>query len=187
MYYTYAYLREDNTPYYIGKGKGKRVFEAHNVSVPPTDRILYLKQNLTEEEAIKHEIYMISVLGRKDIGTGILRNLTDGGDGASGYKHTEEHKRWMSERMKTYERTEEHKRKLKLNRPKTISEEHKRKIGEANIRNGNKPPIRTYQSEDEKQKRKESLKKFYQEDTIVRKKLSDKAKVRKRNSRGHFI
>ena len=46
-------------------------------------RIIYLKKNLTEEEAFKHEKYMIAVLGRKDLGTGILRNLTDGGEGFS--------------------------------------------------------------------------------------------------------
>jgi hypothetical protein len=43
-----------------------------------------LKRNLTEEEAFRHECYMIAVFGRKDIGTGILRNLTDGGDGVQG-------------------------------------------------------------------------------------------------------
>ena len=31
-------------------------------------RIIFLKQNLTEEEAFKHEIYMIAVFGRKDLG-----------------------------------------------------------------------------------------------------------------------
>ena len=100
MYYTYAYLRLDGTPYYVGKGKGNRVKAEHRVSIPTEDRILYLKQNLTEEEAIKHEIYMISVLGRKDIGTGILRNLTDGGEGVSGRITSEETRKKLSEKAK---------------------------------------------------------------------------------------
>jgi hypothetical protein len=84
-YYTYAYLREDRTPYYIGKGKYRRVYQKHGkIYVPPKNRIIFLKQNLTEEEAFRHEIYMIAVFGRKDLGTGILRNMTDGGDGTSG-------------------------------------------------------------------------------------------------------
>ena len=86
-YYTYAYLREDGTPYYIGKGKGKRAYKkGKGETRPPKDksRIVILKRNLTEEEAFKHEIYMIAVFGRIDLGTGILRNKTDGGDGTSG-------------------------------------------------------------------------------------------------------
>ena len=84
-YYTYAYLREDGTPYYIGKGKGRRMCQQNNhaVRVPNKNSILILKDNLTEEEAFLHEVYMISVLGRKDLGTGILRNLTEGGEGFS--------------------------------------------------------------------------------------------------------
>ncbi len=85
FYYTYAYLREDRTPYYIGKGKGDRIHSTNRTYKPPKDksRIIFLKQNLTEEEAFKHEKYMIAVFGRKDLGSGILYNRTDGGEGGS--------------------------------------------------------------------------------------------------------
>jgi hypothetical protein len=98
-FYTYAYLREDRTPYYIGKGKGNRVRIKHHkgISVPKDEpKIIFLKQNLTEEEAFKHEKYMIAVLGRKDLGTGILRNRTSGGQGSSGAIRSEEWKRKQS-------------------------------------------------------------------------------------------
>ena len=104
QFYTYAYLREDGTPYYIGKGKGKRAWENKHRKGAPTpidgDRIIILKKNLTNEEAIKHEIYMIAVLGRKDIGTGILWNFTDGGDGVVGRVASEETRKRLSEGVK---------------------------------------------------------------------------------------
>ena len=98
IYYTYAFLREDKTPYYVGKGKGKRAWA--NRRKPPhrpkdDSRILILKEGLSEEEAINHEIYMIAVFGRKDRGTGILHNRTNGGEGVSGYRHTGETKKTL--------------------------------------------------------------------------------------------
>jgi hypothetical protein len=103
-YYTYAYLREDRTPYYIGKGSGNRINE--NKGRPcgkPKDksRIIFLKQNLTEEEAFKHEKYMIAVFGRKDLGTGILHNRTDGGEGTSGLIHSKKSKEKMASSKNT--------------------------------------------------------------------------------------
>jgi hypothetical protein len=98
-FYTYAYLREDRTPYYIGKGQGGRVYKKGKGEVnPPKDksRIILLKQNLTEEKAFKHEKYMIAVFGRKDLGTGILYNRTNGGEGSSGVIHTPETRVKMS-------------------------------------------------------------------------------------------
>jgi hypothetical protein len=63
---------------------------------------------------------MIAVFGRKDIETGILRNKTDGGDGPSGYIMSEEQKLYLS----------------KVHSGKKLTEEHKRKITESNIRRG---------------------------------------------------
>ena len=140
-YYTYAFLREDRTPYYIGKGKGNRAYRRRKTDIkPPKDksRILILKNNLTEEEAFRHEVYMIAVFGRKDLGTGILHNRTDGGEGVSGLSHSEKTRRKMSEAQKGKTLSEETKRKMseakKGNKHmlgKTLSEETKRKISEA--------------------------------------------------------
>ena len=79
--YVYAYLREDGSPYYIGKGKGSRYRKKHTVKVPPKERIEFIKTGLSDDEAVALEIELIAKYGRKDIGTGILRNQTDGGDG----------------------------------------------------------------------------------------------------------
>jgi hypothetical protein len=133
-YYTYAYLREDNTPYYIGKGKEDRIYSKQKNIKPPKDksRVIYLKQNLTEEEAFKHEIYMIFILGRKDLGTGILHNRTNGGEGASGCIPSEETKRKLSEANKGKILSEETRKKIgEASKGKTVSEETKRKMSEA--------------------------------------------------------
>ena len=51
--------------------------------------------DLTWDEACEIEIELIAHYGRRDLGTGCLVNMTDGGDGINGYNHTEQHKKGM--------------------------------------------------------------------------------------------
>ena len=85
-FYVYAYLRVDGTPYYIGKGKDRRAYVTqHHSSAPPDkNRIVFLERNLSEVGALALERRYIRWYGRKNNDTGILRNLTDGGEGQSG-------------------------------------------------------------------------------------------------------
>ena len=88
-FYVYAYLRAtDLTPYYIGvSGNRTRASsKLHAVGVPSDRRLIrILRRGLSSwEEASHWEVTYISHYGRIDLGTGILRNRTAGGEGVPG-------------------------------------------------------------------------------------------------------
>ena len=140
-YYIYFYLRSRDsaigkagTPYYVGKGKDRRAYHTgHSYAVPKDkNNIVFVLNNLTEEQAFQNEIDFISWYGRVDSGNGILRNLTDGGEGMSGWVPSEETKRKIGESNKGKTHSEESRRKIgESKKGKTRSEETKRKISKA--------------------------------------------------------
>lgn len=148
-YYVYVYLdprkkgkfiygdyRFEYEPFYVGKGKDYRHKRHLNesqlsdkshksnlikklISNGQYPNIIILKSEIFEVEAFELERSLISIIGRFDLGTGPLTNKTDGGEGISGYK-------W----------TDEQKLKNKGRKPSRLglktSEEHKQKISQAN-------------------------------------------------------
>jgi hypothetical protein len=116
MYYTYLWLREDSTPYYVGKGSKNRAYISFSHGVhKPTDKsriIIYPAES--ETNAFETEIALIWYYGRKDLGLGCLRNLTDGGENPPKMygKRSKETCRRISEALKGGVRTEEHRKKI---------------------------------------------------------------------------
>lgn len=104
IFLIYAYCRKDGTFYYIGKGTKRRAYRSKNQAYvnPPSDksRILILHQNLDEQTAFLYEEKLILFYGRKDLGTGILQNRTNGGEGVSGWVPSDEWRKNKSDSMK---------------------------------------------------------------------------------------
>lgn len=90
------WLREDGTPYYVGKGTGNRAFTKHRCRLnhvpPPKERIL-VQEFPDESAAFAAEVFLISFYGRKDLGTGCLVNFSAGGEGFVEVLRTKEHNR----------------------------------------------------------------------------------------------
>jgi hypothetical protein len=116
-FYVYAFLRGSDSvrgkrmsPYYIGKGCGNRAWSnLGRKAKKPTDpsRIVILRRDLAEDTAYEWETFYIAHYGRIDKCTGILWNMTDGGDGVrgsaapsrrfTGGRHSQETRRMYSE------------------------------------------------------------------------------------------
>lgn len=96
----YRHIRTDKQQvFYIGIGENEsRAYDKKNrtrvwkntANKGYETEILF--EDLTWEQATEKEKEFIALYGRKDLGLGTLVNLTDGGEGTIGYKHTEEAK-----------------------------------------------------------------------------------------------
>ena len=139
IYYVYAYLRKnDNTPYYIGKGKGKRAWiksKNERITVPKNkSKIIIYQNNLSQKDAFLLEILYIKLFGRKDLKTGILENRSNGGDAPPNRKGkivSDDVRKRISESLKGrpspkkgISLTEDHKSKIKINNGKGMKGRH---------------------------------------------------------------
>ena len=110
-FYVYLYLREDGSPYYVGKGSGRRDKERHSCGVPANpNQLMRVATNLTEAGAWKLEKQLISFYGRESEG-GSLVNKSSGGAGGSGWKQTPESNKKRSEAQLSLKRKVSEKQK----------------------------------------------------------------------------
>ena len=118
--------KDNNTVFYVGMGNNSRPYTKtkrssywKNIVDKHGYYVEVLADNLSFEDAIELEVFLISLYGRKDNKTGVLCNLTDGGEGTKNV--TESVRKKISERRKgvrnvplDYVITKEHKEKISL-------------------------------------------------------------------------
>jgi hypothetical protein len=182
IFYVYAYLREDGTPYYIGKGSGRRVYSNRGRRIhKPTDpsRIQILEYYENEEDAFAKEIELIKQYGRKDIGTGILWNMTDGGEGTVNKSpETIEKIRQANTGKKLSDETKNKLREYRLKQ--VFTEEHKQKHRESMAKRTGLPFAGDRKKLSESLRNSDKLKAHAKRNGILQtgKKLSDETKLK---------
>ena len=95
----YRHLKPNGEVFYIGIGSVTRAYTKQgrnsywrNIVNKYGYEVQILKEDLSWEEACELECILIEYYGRRDLGTGTLVNMTDGGEGTLGYELTDEHK-----------------------------------------------------------------------------------------------
>lgn len=123
--YVYTHIRLDtNEVFYVGIGTQDNYIRASrtanrsvfwkNITKKTGWKVNIVFDNLTWDDACEKEKQLISFYGRKDIGTGILVNHTNGGDGSNGRIFSKETRKKMSNTRKGVKVTEEQKNKTRL-------------------------------------------------------------------------
>jgi hypothetical protein len=143
MAYLYRHIRLDkNEPFYIGIGsnpnyrraytKNKRNKYWHNIVSTTDYRVEIMLDDISWEEACEKEMEFISMYGRKDNKSGILCNMTNGGDGTFGRSLSKETKDLISKARIGSKHSEETKLKMSIDRKgRTLSEEARLKVSKA--------------------------------------------------------
>ena len=101
---TYAHYKPDGVMFYVGKGSSRRAHSAagRNVAWNRTVKkhggfsMEILGQWNVEQDAFDHEILLIDVMKSLRIP---LVNISSGGLGSTGFRHTDEHKAFKSKMM----------------------------------------------------------------------------------------
>ena len=145
----YVYIYRDPSrnfqEIYVGKGQDDRAYKhlTRKDMHPFTQRLQKMGRDgvephieiihcNNEEVAFAAEVLSIKVLGRKDLGRGTLLNLTDGGEGTSGYIPSAETLQKMSDAQKGKSRSLETRQKSSdANKGKPKSLETRAKMSDA--------------------------------------------------------
>ena len=101
-FYVYRYIRLDtNTPFYVGKGSNKRAFDLKkdrnqyfkNIVKSTHYELEFILEDLTEAQAFSKEKEFIKLYKSEGY---CEANLTNGGEGVTGYRHTDSSKAKLS-------------------------------------------------------------------------------------------
>lgn len=120
--YKYGEYKFDYEPFYVGKGKGRRYIvkqgrteyfkrklnKIKKYGMIPI--IIKLFDNISEKRSFDIEKQLIYEIEK--VSSGILINMTNGGEGISGYKHSKKSKKLISKNLKGIYRSRETKQNM---------------------------------------------------------------------------